>query len=299
MIPSLRRLQYFNVVSTTLHIGKAAELLGIAQPALSQQIKALETELGVRLFHRRKRGIDLTTAGEAYLIEVKRLLIQHEHATDVARRTARGELGSLQLGYVGSAMFEPEFPALLRQLRDRWPDIRLRLQEHPVQAQLHALAAGDIDVAVVRGPVPVGAMDTNVRKLVGSRRPLAAALPQGHRLLGKRRLYLADLAKEPMISFNDPPHLAIMQIASELAQRAGIELNVAWQVSEVASVLGLVAAGLGFGIVPASVAQLGMPSVGFRDLADTGAYAELWYLWHAERETPALKRFIALAGVEP
>lgn len=292
MTTSLRRLAYFLDVCETLHIGKSAERLGIAQPALSQQIKKLETELHVQLFFRRKRGIEMTVAGTAYRIEVQRLLAMHEHANEVAQRTARGELGSLNVGYIGSAMFEPEFPALLKRLRGEYPGIHLTLHEQRIEEQLEALQRGDLDIAVVRGPI--GALSTNQRKQAGSRRPLIVALPSDNPLLANPILSIAQLANEPMVSFSDPSNLAILQIASTLAHCAGVTLNIAWRVPEVASILGLVAAGMGYGIVPASISSLTMPTVSFRPLADDGAYSELWYIWDEERSTPAVERFLAL-----
>lgn len=291
MSPSLRRLRYFLVVSRSLHVGRAAEELGIAQPALSQQIKALEQELGVRLFHRRKRGIDLTAAGEAYRDEVERLLAQHEQAADVARRTARGEMGSIAMGYVGSAMFEPEFPELLRNLHEHWPQLRLNLREARIEDQLRELDEGSLDLAVLRAPATLS--DARHRRLRGSQRPLMAALPEGHRLLARRKIRIAELADEPMISFTDPADVAIMRVASDLAAKAGVTLSVRWRVSEAASVLGLVAAGMGYGIVPAAVARFNLPGVAFRDIADAGAVAELWYVWRHDRETPALRRVLS------
>ncbi|VVN80697.1 HTH-type transcriptional regulator CatM [Pseudomonas fluorescens] len=292
MTTSLRRLAYFLDVCETLHIGKSAERLGIAQPALSQQIKKLETELHVQLFRRRKRGIELTVAGEAYRVEVQRLLIMHEHASKVAQRTARGELGSVHVGYSGSAMFEPEFPALLKGLREHFPGIQLTLRQQPIEEQLEALERGDLDIVVVRGPS--GVLTTNQRKQTGSRRPLIVALPSDHPLLAKPALSIADLADEPMIGFNDPSNLAIQQIVRALADRAGIRLNVVWQVPEVASIMGLVAAGMGYGIVPAPIASLKIPSVSFRPMVEKDAYSELWYIWDVSRFTPAVERFLEL-----
>lgn len=292
MTTSLRRLAYFLDVCETLHIGKSAERLGIAQPALSQQIKKLETELAVQLFLRRKRGIELTVAGAAYRLEVQRLLAMHAQASEVAQRTARGELGSIHLGYVGSAMFEPEFPSLLKRLRSQYPGVRLALHEQRIEDQLAALQRGELDIAVVRAPgVELGPRQ---QKRVGSRRPLIVALPNDNPLLAQAAVSIADLAAEPMISFDDPSSLAILQIAHTLAQRAGVQLNVAWRVPEVASILGLVAAGMGYGIVPASIASLAMPTVSFRPLTDEGAYAELWYVWNEDRITPAIQRFLDL-----
>lgn len=282
---SLRRLRAFLTVAGTLHIGRAAKALGIAQPALSQQIRALEAGIGVRLFNRRKRGIDLTVAGAAYRDEAERLLALHGAAIERARRTARGELGRLAIGYVGSAMVEAGFPAMLRRLREVQPDADLTLREGSITSLLAALAEDALDLALLRAPVELPAPMT---RLVASSQRMMVALPPGHRLSKRGALDLAELAAEPMVGFNDPPEVGIMRVVAERARAGGYDLDIAWRVAEVTSVLGLVAAGLGYGVVPEGPARATGP-VTLHPLAGAAA-AELWYVWHADRPTPALQQ---------
>lgn len=290
---SLRRLQVFLSVCETLHMARAAERLGVSQPALSQQIRGLEQALGVQLFHRRKRGIDLTSAGEACRIEAERLLALHAGAVDAIRRAARGEMGRITLGYVSSAMFEQRFLAQLKTMREKFPEVELNLREGSIAALLAGVEVGDIDVALVRAPIRV---ETPLRHRFHSRQNLIVILPRGHRLTEDDAIPISRLASEQMVGFPDADHVGIMRVAAELAAAAGVRLQVKWQVSEVGSVLGLVAAGLGYGIVPKSIAQLAGPDVSAHALAEPGAQTELWLVWHEERMSPALSQFINIAA---
>lgn len=283
---SLRRLRAFLVVCETLHLGRAAEQLGIAQPALSQQIRGLEHGLGVRLFHRRKRGIDLTAAGQDYRHEAEVLLRLHAQAADRARRIARGELGRVAIGYVASAMLHEDFPALLGTVGQNHPGVQIELLERGLTDVMISLDAGDIDLAVVRGPVPLKALHAHH---VASSEPLVAVLPATHRFATAAQVSLVDLAAERLIAFNDPAETGLLQVSSALAAAVGATLSVGWRVSAMTSVLGLAAAGLGYGIVPGEVARMTMPGIRFVPLRENGATAELWYLWRRDRISPALE----------
>ncbi|WP_343617132.1 LysR substrate-binding domain-containing protein [Novosphingobium sp.] len=283
---SLRRLQVFLVVARHLHIGRAAEQLGIAQPAVSQQIAALEEALGVRLFHRRKRGIDLTHAGIAYRDACASLLDRHHADAETARRTARGEAGRLAIGYVVSAMFGDTLPALLRHVRDERPGLALELHEGNIGSVLRQLEEGRIDVALVRAPLTLA---PGWRHLALAPQPLRLALPESHVLAGRDHATLADLDGLPLISYSDPGDFGVMQVMSHLAREAGFSLNVQWTSSSVTGVLGLVAAGLGSGIVPEGLAQLNPARIVLRPIVHPEAVASLWFVWDEARVSPALQ----------
>ncbi|WP_086644262.1 LysR substrate-binding domain-containing protein [Acetobacter sp. DsW_063] len=285
---SLRRLRAFLVVCDTLHIGKAAQIMQIAQPALSQQIRSLEGALGVRLFHRRKRGIDLTEAGTAYREEARKLLAAHKHAADVARRVARGELGSLAVGYITSAMFGGKLPLLIRRMRDSYPDLTVLLREGGIEEIVSALEAGEIDIAFVRGPLPIR---EGLSHRVAITEKLMIALPQQHPCSEKASLSLADLADDPMISFQDDAGVGTERIIHDYAAKSGVTLQVGWRVSSATSLLGLVAEGIGWGFVPEGLARLGVPGVTFVPPMDDIS-APLWAIWRDERILGAALRNI-------
>lgn len=295
---SLRRLRVFLTVCETLHMARAAERLDVTQPALSQQIRSLEEAIGVRLFHRRKRGIDLTAAGSSLRLGAERLLRLHTETIEVTRHVGRGEMGRLALGYVNSAMFERRFPAQLRLMHERYPKVELILREGGIKGLIAAVSASEVDMAVVRAPIDITAP---LRKCLHSRQKLVVVLPQGHRLSTLPAIPISELAPEPMVALPDLENVGIMRIADELAAAEGLKLTIRWQVSEVGSVLGLVAAGLGFGIVPSDIGALAGPELIVRPLsAGRGLppVTELWLVWHEEKITPALEQFLAIAAPE-
>lgn len=292
---SLRRLQVFLAVCDTQHMARAAERLGVAQPALSQQISALEQALGVKLFHRRNRGIDLTEAGQACRTEAQRLLALHHGAIDAVRRTAKGEVGRIALGYVGTAMFSRTFPAQLKAMREAFPDVEFFLREGSIATQLAGLESGELDVALVRAPVH---MEMPLRHRFHSRQELVVILPSDHPLANWEKVPIESLASEPMIGFPDLDDVGIGRVVTQLAAAAGCKIQVKWRVTEIGSILGLVAAGLGYGIVPRDVAMYARPWTVMRPLAEPNAYSDCWLVWNEQRETPVLNRFLEIAMPE-
>jgi DNA-binding transcriptional LysR family regulator len=173
----LRHLRYFIAVAEELHFGRAAARVHVAQPAVSRQIRALEEEIGLNLFERDRRIVALTAAGAAFLVEVRSLLRHVEDAVVTAHRAARGELGSLRIGYV-PAVVHTGLPEIIRVFRKRFSHVDVRLQEMNPAMQLEALLAERVDVGFVRGPIvePALASKTVLKE------PLVAVLPSGHRL---------------------------------------------------------------------------------------------------------------------
>ncbi|SAI68519.1 LysR family transcriptional regulator [Bordetella trematum] len=147
----LRRLRYFVVLAETLHFGKAALRLAIAQPPLSHQIRVLERELGAQLFERSNRRVELTSAGQALLPEARRLLEQAAKTAQVAARVERGEQGELRLGVVSTAALTQAVSRLILSYRQRWPGVRLHIEEFTTHEQLSAMVERRLDFAFVRG----------------------------------------------------------------------------------------------------------------------------------------------------
>lgn len=289
---SLRRLRVFLAVCDTMHMARAAERLEIAQPSLSQQIGALESAVGVKLFHRRKRGIDLTDAGVRLQTEATKLLDTHTHIIDDIRRIGRGEKGRVAVGYVGSAMSEPEFPAQLKAMQEEHPDIELSLREGSIVPLLNSLEDGELDVALIRAPIPV---HSPLKYRLHSTQDLVAILPTNHPLTRQEHVSIADLATFPMVGFPDiDNNLGIMQIVQNLAARSGCSIQIGWKASEVSGILGLVSAGLGYGVVPRLVAMRADLALEVRPISDPDATADLWLVWHGNRQSSALKQFIAM-----
>ena len=287
----LRHLRYAIAVADELHFARAARRLHIAQPPLSQQIKALEDELGVRLFDRSHRRVALTDAGRAFIAEAKKTIASAEHAAEAARRAARGELGRLAIGYVASVAYEL-LPAIIRAFRKRAPDVSLSLAELGSAEQSRALAAGTLDVGLVRRPPPVepGLTGTVVRK-----EPIVVALPRDHALATLRVLRVRDLQREPFVIFPVRPRPSWADVAIDLCRRAGFEPRIAQEAVEMAPALSLVAAGMGVALVPGPMRAMRLPGVVFRPLTPAPT-SELVLVRRAEPPSEVLARFLEVVA---
>ena len=264
----LRHLRYFVAVAEELHFGRAAARLMIAQPPLSRQVRQLEDEVGVQLLERNRRGVSLTPAGAAFLTRAKRLLVGADGAAEEARRVGRGEAGVLRLGFVGSAISGRVLPALIRRLRREVPGVTLDLREMTTAAQARALLADELDCGFVRPPLPEGVGGLMTRRV--ERRPMVAALPADDPLAGRTRVRLADLAGRPWVTFprQEGPGLwgQIRGAVREATGDAAWEPAVAQEATHMASLVGLVAAGLGCAVVPAEAQAFGSAGAAFRPL---------------------------------
>jgi len=287
----LRHLRYAVAVADELHFGRAAARLHIAQPPLSQQIKQLEDEIGARLFDRSHRRVRLTDAGAAFISEARRTLASAERAADAARRAARGELGRLALGYVSSAAYEL-LPSLVRAFRKRAPDVTLALEEMSSSEQSRALAAGTLDLGLVRRPPPIepGLAGTVVR-----REPTVLAVPRDHALAAPRRLRLRALTHEPLIVFPARPRPSWADVAIDLCRRAGFEPRISHEALEMASALSLVAAGIGVALVPASIRAVRRPGVVFRPIAPAPT-SEILLVRRDEPPSELVARFLEIVA---
>ena len=199
-----RQFRYFVTTAEELHMARAAERLGIAQPALSQQIKSLETQLGTRLFLRTKRRIELTDAGLALFQEARHVLEHAERAVRLARDIGRGEAGHIDIGIVGSAMFDRPFPLLLTAFRKERPEVRLAVHELPILQQIEALPNRGLDIAIVRSPLPQVLPD-EVDHFVLSRQRLLVAIPLSHPLAKTPSISLSDLADDDFLFGPEAP----------------------------------------------------------------------------------------------
>lgn len=289
----LRHLRYFLAVAEERHFGRAAGRLHMAQPPLSQQIRQLEGELGVRLLERSTRRVDLTEAGAAYLERVRGILAEVEDAGEEARRIASGLQGRLVVGCVGSATYSL-LPALARSLREELPGVDFAFRgEMLVPAQVSALLKGDIDLALLRPPVEEPAI--RLRTLRRDR--LIVALPEGHRLARRRRLRVEDLRDEDLVvhtSRGSVMHRAVV----ELCRGAGFEPLVRHEVAETSTLVTFVAAGLGLAVVPEPVAELGVPGATYRPLGARAARIDLAAAVRLDDDSPALSRALdVLAGL--
>lgn len=259
----LRHLRYFVAVAREGHITRAAEKLHIAQPPLSQQIKALEAEIGAALFLRHPRGVALTDAGRAFLADTEAILASAEHAAERARRTARGETGRIAVGFTTSAPFHPLVARAIREYRTTRPQVSFVLEESSSGDLLAGLRAERLDIAFIRSGL-ADPQDLAVHPLLEE--DMAAALPRGHRLARRPKLTLRDLAEETFILYRRPDGRGLYDVIIAACTAAGFSPQVGQEAPRIVSTLNLVAAGLGVTIVPASLSRLPLEGVSYRPL---------------------------------
>jgi DNA-binding transcriptional LysR family regulator len=250
----LRHFRYFLAVAETLHFSKAAQMLGIAQPPLSQQIKRLEQLLGHRLFDRTTRGVKLTLAGQLLAERARSTIEKVQDDLAQVRRLGRGEEGTLTVGFSGSVMFS-DLPAAIESYRRRYPKVELRLRELSTSAQISALLMGTLDLAFLRDGDPTEGIQ--ISTLFEER--YVAVLPRGHALARKRSLRMRDLRHEPFILF--PRRMGPLAFDRTIAccERNGFRPNIVQDAPQWTTLVRLVAAGLGVSLAPACVATVAIP----------------------------------------
>jgi len=289
-LPELWQLRYFVAVAERLHFGRAAEALHISQPPLSRAIRALEERLGVRLFARSRRRVELTPEGLRLLEEARRVTSQLERLVLELRGLASGEQGRLRIGFVSLADYGV-LPGLLKAFKTTRPGVSLALREMLSPEQAAALAAGELDFGLLLPPV-----SGELEHIVVQRERFVAALPARHRLArGRGKLALAELAGEPFVMVPREIAPGLYDIVAALAARAGVSLNVAQEAIQMQTVVSLVSSGLGAAIVPGSVANLGRRGVAYRELADPHPKLDLWLAWPRGALGAAARDFLAHA----
>ncbi len=256
-----RHLRYFLAVAETLHFGKAAEKLGMAQPPLSQQIKNLERMLGYALFDRTTRGVRLTTVGQFFAERAAHTLARMEDDVEMARRLGAGREGVLNVGFSGSVMFT-SLPKAIESYRRVRPNVELRLQELVTAEQIPALLDGTLAIGFLRdGEGRDGLVLESVLH-----EPYIAALPSAHRLARKKLVSPLDLKDEPFVLFARKMGNLAFDRTVACCEAAGFRPNIVQDAPQWPTVLRLVAAGLGVSLAPACVGNLMMPGVTYRKL---------------------------------
>ena len=294
MVVELRHLRYFVAVAEELHFGRAAKRLHIVQPTLSAQIVRLEEELGVPLFYRTKRRVELTSAGTAFLPEARRTLEQSERAIREARRAASGETGRLAIGLVGSATYSV-LTEVLSVYRERFPDVILAPREMNTVGQVEALREGTIEVGFLRPASGFEAQDLRLEVFI--REPMVVVLPKDHRLATLKLVPLEALAAEPFVLPSREREPGFNEQVTRACQEAGFTPTVVQEVTEMQVGLGLGAAGLGVvGLLPSSVRNITASGIVFKKLAKPVPEMDLSVAWRPEALSPAARAFLDAAA---
>ena len=287
----LRQLRYFIALAEDLHFGKAAARLGIAQPGLTQQIKALEKEFGTRLFLRTKRSVALTPAGAVVLEEARQVLFHADHACAVALQAGRGELGVLEVGFVGTAIFTGIIAAAIHAFRDQRPQVDIRLNEIGIRQQLRLLDENKLDIGFVRPPVlqpPPGIVVEPI-----SSEKILLAIHEAHPLARRERLHIRDLARELFIVPSLHPAMGFYSHSEAVWRDAGFQPRVEHRSPQLAIICSLVAAGAGVALMPESLQSLQLPNLRYRALEGVVQRSELAIVYRRNESAPAIHAFIA------
>jgi DNA-binding transcriptional LysR family regulator len=281
----LRLFRYFVVLAEERHFALAAERLSITPPTLTHQIKVLETRLGVRLCHRKPNTrLELTEAGRRFLEQARQVLRQAEEAGLAAQKAARGEIGSIEIGYMMSVTCSGLLQTCVGAFRGANPGIDVNLRRMTTIAQVNAIVEGKLDVGFARPP------NHYPPELAGFKvftQPVVVVLPADHRLARHKRIAAADLKDEPFITTQLEIDFGFGEFTESVTRLAGFSPKVVKRAADVYGVLSYVACGFGVGVMGKSMSRLAMPNVVFRDLAHPAPPQSPVACFHRRSETAA------------
>jgi DNA-binding transcriptional LysR family regulator len=284
----LRHIEYFVAVAEELSFTRAAQRLSIAQSPVSQQVKKLERELGVDLFERTTRSVQLTDAGRIFYQDCIALLAASRQAVESAQLAGRGQLGRLNLAFTGSATYEL-MPLLVSAYHQRFPNVKLEIRsEMLTPPQVDGLLDGSISVGLLRPPISRAGLVLEILR----HEPLVVMLPVSHPLASKVRVELADLANEMFVSYPSSPPSSVYQAANIACQQAGFTPRVVQEVAETATLVALVAAGLGVALAPASVRHLRVNGATHRPLAGHAVTVPLAIAYREGPVSPLVRGYL-------
>lgn len=284
----LAQLRCFTTVATELNFRRAAERLNMTQPPLSRQIQLLEHSLGVELFSRNTRSVALTAAGRAFFIEAQALLERAQQAAIAARRFAEGDIGSVTISFVGSAVYE-FLPKVIAEARLNQPNVKVALTEMNTFQQHEALRARRIDLGIVRAPLLQPGYETEC--LV--REPFVLAVPASHPLAHAPAITVQDLHGMPFLMYSHSAYPPFNELLTGMFRSASVEPEYIQWLSSSLTILALVNAGMGLAFVPRCATNVVFKEVVFReiDLGD-GIQSELHLVWRTDNDNPACKMLL-------
>jgi DNA-binding transcriptional LysR family regulator len=287
----LHQFRYFVAVAERLHFAEAAELVHVSQPGLSQQIKALEEELGVLLLERTKRTVALTEAGKYFLEEAKLSLEHAERAKVLAQKVARGKLGTIRIGYVHSVPFSGLLAKLASVFRKSAAEVHLEFAEIDSWNQMTRIADRELDLGFIR--LPLENIPDGIALKIVMQEKILIALNREHPLAKRKRIPCAALANEQLVVYSRADgKSALDEHVHAIAEKGGFDPRIAQKAEKLTAVIGLVAGGSGIAIVPESLRYMHVPSVVFRPLADIKRVSELAIAYRRDERSPAVGFFL-------
>jgi len=284
----LKQLRYFVAVAEELHFGRAATRLFISQPALSFDIKKLESQLDIQLLIRNNKSVSLTNAGQVLLDEARYLLLRAEQARRLTQRSAQGFVGRLSVGFVNSILHRG-LPQAVKTFEQQHPDTEVVMMEMNSAEQVQALQRGQIDIGFVHG----NTFAASIHSEPILAEPFLCCLPEGHRLAQQQRIDLAQLAGDDFILFprNVSPHYHDLIIARCVA--AGFSPRIRHETRLWQTVVAMVAYEMGVALVPQTLAMTRQQGVHYCEIEGDGSLSEIHAIRHADKPAAAAESFLA------
>jgi DNA-binding transcriptional LysR family regulator len=282
-----RQIRYFLAVAEDLHFTRAADKLHVAQPALSQQIRQLEEEIGAKLFDRTNRRVELTPAGVIFRTRALIAMDQMSRAAAEACQAGRGEAGSLSIGFVSSAVWGA-LPVALRQFRDQAPLAEIELRELEPSDQLRDIQEQHLDLGMMHAAID----QPDLSSVVIARDPLIVALPEKHPAAARNTVGLKSLSEETIIVPKRHASMGFHELVIAACHDAGFLPARTQATRLLQTAVALVAGGVGIALVPESFRDnLQIRGVVYRSLAEQAPVAELIAVWRTDNASPLLARF--------
>lgn len=286
----LRHLRYFIAVAEELHFGRASSRLHMTQSPLSHQIKELEDELGAQLFHRTKRSVQLTNAGKVFLRGVHTVFEEIDAMVDAAQKAYRGEVGRLNIGFVGSAIYDI-LPAMLPVYRNKYPEVEVELKEMSTPEQIEALIHQEIDVGLLRPPINNPLLSSEIIQTLDC----VLALPRSHPLAKAESIYPTDLKNESFVLISKEIFPRLYSDFINVCNTAAFKPNVKQETKEYQTAIGLVSAGMGISIVPTTARTLQARDVVYREISGATLKIDMALAWRNTSRMDLIQRFVRLA----
>jgi DNA-binding transcriptional LysR family regulator len=279
----LIQLRCFTTVATELSFSRAAVRLNMTQPPLSRQIKLLEHQLGVELFTRSTRSVALTAAGRAFFVEAQSLLERAQAAELSAKRFAQGDIGTVKVSFVPSAVYE-FLPKVIAEIRLKQPNIDISLEEMNSFEQNEALRTRRIDLGIVRQVARWEGLSTE-RLLT---EPFVVAVPAGHPLAAAPQLTVRDLHRQSMLMYANSAYQPFNELLTGMFRREKVTPHYVQWLGSTLTILALVDAGVGLALIPRSAQRIRFENIVFRDIElGRGVESELHMIWHEDNDNPA------------
>lgn len=284
----LRQLRYFLKVAEELSFSRAAEKLNISQPPLSQQIKALEEDLGFMLFKRSSRSVELTPQGDFFREETIKIFQNLEKASKKAMDISLGKKGTLKIGFV-ALVTQSDFPYLIRNFKEKWPDINVELNDLSSARQLEAIENKKIDIGFINSHSHDLSKLSSFSYIKGEYK---IALPENHRLASSKKICLRDLEGENFIFFKRIVQPALYDSIIQAIKKSGVKNFTTQDINQRITALALVAAGIGVSIVSDPASHLREKGVVYKKIHDPFPEFEIKAVWAKDNDSPRLKSFL-------